>query len=148
MRVRYGPFRLVCTGGGEVLEIAPAASIYRRAAIDSPIMFTSSGLGDERVEGPRQALFADLVGSAGGADGADVDERLGDPRSRQDRFHAHRWSEAPQLSVFMARADACTVSRTVVEIGEERVTLTYFAPPDWAAGVRESLPRQRAASSR
>jgi hypothetical protein len=132
----YAPFRLVCAGGGDVLQIAPAASLLHRASIDAPIMFTSSGLGDERVEGPRRELFARIL-----FDGDAAEDR----RARQDEFHEHRWSDAPHLSVFMERADACTVSRTVVEIGEERVALTYSAPPDWA-GVTESMRRQRAES--
>jgi hypothetical protein len=136
---QYAPFRLVCAAGGEVMDVLPATALLRRAPIDSPVMFTSSGLGDHVVEEPRQELFAKMLGVA--------DERE-DSRIRQDRFHAHRWSDAPELSVFMERADACTVSRTVVDIGEERVRLTYSAPPDWAMKVTESMPRQRAASRR
>jgi hypothetical protein len=135
---QYAPFRLVCAGGGEVMHMVPAASLSRRESIGSPIMFTSSGLGDHLVEEPRQALFAAMVRDGGGGE---------DAVTRQDRFHAHRWSDAPELSVLMERADARTVSRTIVEIGEERVRLTYSAPPDWA-GVTESMPRQRADSRR
>jgi hypothetical protein len=135
---QYAPFRLVCAEGGNMIEIAPRAARVRRAAVDAPVMFTSSGLGDDRVEAPRQTLFASMLleGNAGG--------RL---RERQDAFHAHRWSEAPHLSVLMERADARTVSRTIVEIGEERVELTYSAPPRWVA-QSASLRRQRADSSR
>jgi Transport and Golgi organisation 2 len=135
---QYAPFRLVCAGGGEVMDIVPAASRSRRGPIDSPIMFTSSGLGDHLVEEPRQGLFAVMVREGG---------RGEDAVTRQDLFHAHRWSDAPELSVLMERADARTVSRTIVEIGEERVRLTYSAPPDWTV-VTESMPRQRADSRR
>jgi hypothetical protein len=42
-------------------------------------------------------------------------------------FHCHRWADRPHLSVNMSRADACTVSRTVVSLGAGRVSMTYHA---------------------
>ena len=120
---RYSPFRLICAAGGQALEIAPHASLSRRHALDSPVVFTSSGLGDDRVEGPRRALFEEMVGGA-----------VGDLAARQDAFHAHRWRDAPHLSVFMSRDDACTVSRTVIEMGR-RVAMTYAGAPDWESGT-------------
>jgi len=120
---QYSPFRLICAAGEVAVEIAPYLSLRRQHALDSPVMFTSSGLGDDRVEGPRRRLFDELVGvtDAGGRKTID----------RQDSFHAHRWSDAPHLSVFMSRDDACTVSRTVIEVRERGVAMTYAGRPDW-----------------
>jgi hypothetical protein len=119
----YAPFRLVAVqaGASEVLELVPSTRTVRRTPLDAPRMFTSSGLGDARVEGPRRALFEDTV----------VGGRGGDIRARQDGFHAHRWGDRPELSVWMSRNDAWTVSRTVVEIGEREILMRYAAEPDW-----------------
>lgn len=81
-------------------------------------MRTSSGLGDALVEGPRRAIFEDLLGG----DGAD--------RDRQDRLHAHQWRGREHLSVLMSREDARTVSRTIVELTESRATMRYEALGD------------------
>jgi hypothetical protein len=118
----YAPFRLVAVqaGASEVLEIMPSTGTVRRTPLDAPRMFTSSGLGDARVEGPRRELFDGIVVRGNG-----------DVRARQDGFHAHRWSDRPELSVWMSRSDAWTVSRTVVEIGEREVLMRYAAEPDW-----------------
>ncbi len=118
---QYSPFRLICADGERAIEIAPYLSLRRPHALDSPVMFTSSGLGDDRVEGPRRMLFDELVV------GQDPREMI----DRQDSFHAHRWSNAPHLSVFMSRDDACTVSRTVIEVRERSVAMTYAGQPDW-----------------
>jgi hypothetical protein len=118
----YAPFRLVAVqaGASEVLELVPSTRTVRRAPLDTPRMFTSSGLGDARVEAPRRELFDDAV-----VRGRD------DIRARQDEFHAHRWNDRPELSVWMSRSDAWTVSRTVVEIGEREILMRYAAEPDW-----------------
>jgi hypothetical protein len=54
------PFRLILAGHGEVVEVSVVQSQLRlveRKQVDSPMMFTSSGLGDELVDGPRWELF-------------------------------------------------------------------------------------------
>jgi len=92
----------------------------RDQPLDRPVMFTSSGLGDARVEGPRRELFHDWFGD--------------DPAqwpAQQDAFHRHRWPDRPELSVCMSREDARSVSLTVVEVTAAGVSLTYHgAPPD------------------
>jgi hypothetical protein len=119
----YSPFRLVAVHAGEeeVLEIAPDVGLVRRLPLDTPRMFTSSGLGDHQVEGPRRELFERTVVRGGGRN----------LRNRQDRFHAHRWRDRQAVSVHMSRADAWTVSRTTIEIGDADIVMFYAAEPDW-----------------
>ena len=69
-----------------------------------PLMFTSSGLGDDVVEPPRRELFNEAVSSG-----------QFEPQV-QDAFHSHRWPERLHLSVYMSRAEAHTVSRTTIEL--------------------------------
>lgn len=116
-RSAYRPFRLIVASRGLAINVAPGNQAVGRWPLTSPLMFTSSGLGDTLVEAPRQALFQRMV-----RHGADLAER-------QNRFHLHRWRARPHLSVLMSRADACTVSRTIVEVGPGHVLLTYFARP-------------------
>jgi hypothetical protein len=120
---QYSPFRLVAVRDGEedVLEIAPAAGSVRHLSLAIPQMFTSSGLGDHQVEGPRRQLFERTVVRGGN----------GDLRDRQDLFQAHRWSDRQAISVHMSRADAWTVSRTTIEIGARDIAMFYAAEPDW-----------------
>lgn len=119
----YAPFRLVAVqaGVGDVVELIPSTRTTRRASLAVPQMFTSSGLGDARVEAPRRELFEDTVIRAGSSDW----------RAGQDRFHSHRWADRPEVSVWMSRGDAWTVSRTVVEIGGREIVMRYAAEPDW-----------------
>jgi hypothetical protein len=122
-RALYQPFRLVATDTRRAIEIDPHANVVREMPMGGPLMFTSSGLGDDLVEGARRQLFADLL----------LDAPAGDREAAQDRFHAHRWESMPHVSVFMSRSDASTVSRTVVEIEPERLRMIYAAAPDWQA---------------
>jgi transport and Golgi organization protein 2 len=113
---KFAPFRLVAVHRTRVAVVtsANAATQLSYPISNRPLMLTSSSLGDRLVEGPRGALFNEMV-----------------VRSRctwqcaQDRFHRHSWPHAPALSVTMNRPDARTVSRTVVEIGPRATTLHY-----------------------
>ncbi len=78
-------------------------------------MNTSSGLGDHVVEPPRRALFTRMFAGAAPDDFAAI----------QDAFHRHRWPDRPHLSVDMDRADAETVSLTVIELDDVSVTMRY-----------------------
>jgi hypothetical protein len=131
---RFEPFRLVLIGERKAAELRwmPRGMVIgSRVVLDRPLMFTSSGLGDERVDPPRRALFRDWFHSP--ADWA----------REQDAFHRHAWSEAPELSVCMRRHDARTVSYTVVEMTAGEVELRYFpAPPN------EPVPAQIARLAR
>ena len=139
----YSPFRLVAVHAGEehVLEVAPAAGTVRRLPLALPQMFTSSGLGDHQVEGPRRQLFERTVVGGGEWDLLD----------RQDRFHAHRWRDRQAVSVHMSRADAWTVSRTTIEIGDADIAMFYAAEPDWTpvpAHLSRVSSNQRADNSK
>lgn len=107
------PFRLL-VGDSRRVAIVRSDGKQIQASIndrtDEPIMLTSSGLGDHRVEAPRRALFEDHP-----------------PRSpsAQDAFHKHRWPEQPHLSIAMKRDDARTVSRTVVELSANDISMRY-----------------------
>jgi hypothetical protein len=120
---RYAPFRLLAlrdhraalvSSNGATLEIA-------ELAFEVPLLLTSSSLGDERVEGPRRALFEQLVMSSG-------DGWLGG----QMRFHGHQWPDRPAASVLMERNDAITVSRSAMDVTQRSVRFRYEAPP-WKA---------------
>ena len=78
-----------------------------------PVVFTSSSLGDARVEHVRVPLFRSLV----------VNSRH--PWAGQRTFHDHQWCGRPDVSVRMRRFDACTVSRTRVDVRGSRVSLDY-----------------------
>jgi hypothetical protein len=118
----YAPFRLVLFGAGEVAEVRPdGEQSWRRRpeSLAGPRLWTSSGLGDHLVEGRRRQLFEAYFA------------RPGHRAARQDAFHRHRWPADPHLSVCMRRADACTVSYTVVELDSSSARMTYFpAAPD------------------
>ena len=88
---------------------------FESRALDRPIVFTSSSLGDALVTPPRRALFAALV------------RTTSRPLEGQARFHRHRWPERPEISICMSRPDASTVSRTVLDVRCTRVGLRYHA---------------------
>lgn len=123
---RMMPFRLVACDGlslmlwrsTEPIELAEVGRWSR-----TPVMWTSSGLGDHVVEGPRRELFEAWFGD-------EPDAYL----DRQDTFHRHRWSDREHLSISMHREEARTVSYTRVEIDTDAVTMTYHPDrPDLSA---------------
>ena len=116
------PFRLVACqaipgGGSRILEAFWDRTSLRVSEDPSPpLCFASSGLGDSKVQ-CRLPLFAEMVG------------RNPTPQA-QDAFHRHYWDEYPELSVWMTRADARSVSRTAVELtpgpdGRFIIQITY-----------------------
>lgn len=132
------PFRLVVTDGRRVASLRGAdgrVSTDEVFALTAPCLFTSSGLGDALVEGPRRALFVEHFGDA--ADGP----------AAQERFHRHRWPDRPHLSVCMSRPDARTVSYTVISLDDDATMDYYPAAPDTPttpSTVRLSLRRPAA----
>jgi hypothetical protein len=113
---RYPPFRLVIIDGqrwGEILSDGRQLDVQAHPFDAKPLVFTSSSLGDDLVEQPRRELFSRIVGAP--------------TPDRQDAFHLHAWPDRPHLSVNMSRADARTVSRTVVEVTDGAATMRYFA---------------------
>jgi len=122
----FQPFRLVLTNGhaialvtGDTREVTCAAS-----ALERPVMFTASSLGDFLVDAPRRRLFDWLM--------TDRAARL----RGQALFHRHQWADKRDISVVMQRADAATVSRTTVDVGSGGITLEYES-------LLPSLPPQR-----
>lgn len=116
----FRPFRLLVLTVGAMLE---AVSDARRLVVDalnwhgSPVLRTSSGLGDALVQQPRAELFRQSI-----ATGAWTP-------SQQDAFHAHAWPERSAVSVLMSRPDAHTVSRTTIEVGEASAAMRYTSLP-------------------
>jgi hypothetical protein len=130
---QYAPFRLVLVNRHEGVEVYSDGTRIRLVywiGLMRPQFFTSSGLGDQVVEGPRRQLFSEFF------------DRPGDQLTQQDAFHRHRWPDRPHLSVCMDRQDARTVSHTVVSLGPDRVTLTYHpdAPDRPAETLTLTLP--------
>lgn len=113
----FAPFRLALVGRGIVAEVrwdGREPMVTSRLLGGSPLLLTSSGLGDHLVEGVRRELFDDLF--AGPPDGW---------AAAQGEFHRHRWPGREHLSVNMARDAARTVSHAVVELGAAETTVTY-----------------------
>lgn len=121
----FAPFRLVLVGQGVVADVrwdGRETMVMSRLLGGSPQMFTSSGLGDNLVEGVRRELFDDLFS--------------GPPETweaAQDAFHRHRWAGREHLSVNMCRAAARTVSYSVIEIGGDATFAYHPDSPDVAA---------------
>lgn len=132
---RYRPFRLLMLDASQLVEcwVDDGRLRHRRAYLQGPVMRTSSSLGDAVVEGPRRTLFRRFFrGSAHAA-------------AAQDAFHEHQWPGREDVSVHMARVDARTVSRTVVEVSANFATMMYrAAQPELRARV--VLPLAGAAS--
>lgn len=111
----FAPFRLVVTDGHQIAEITNTTNrlIVLQYPLCKPVLFTSSGLGDHRVDPPRRELFQSLVSHT------TVSE------TQQNEFHRHRWDKNPELSVLMNRPDAATVSITEVALTPRLATMTY-----------------------
>jgi hypothetical protein len=111
----FQPFRLI------VLDMHAYALIEsdgrtlrtsRRPFDGRPLLFTSSGLGDEVVEPSRRALFERMLAD--------------DPSPEiQDAFHQHTWPDARHLSIWMDRPEARTVSRTTIELTDRFARMRY-----------------------
>ena len=113
----FEPFRLVIVQRAAVAVADPTYPATQTTSLTSPMMFTSSSLGDALVEPPRRRLFERLVLAA--------DDWL----HGQARFHRHRWTTRPEISVSMAREDAATVSRTTIDVRSSAIDVAYeFLP--------------------
>lgn len=104
----HDPIRfLVISSDGSALSLSEARLHHE------PLLLTSSGLGDHHAEAARRPLFHQMMTA------------VSDPTRPQDQFHAHRGEDQPELSVRMARADARTVSVTVVELHDTFGRMTH-----------------------
>jgi hypothetical protein len=112
----FEPFTLVAIWRQQVASLSSDGHelSLQRTWLSVPLMFTSSSLGDERVETPRRRLFEQLLGtnSSGWLEG-------------QARFHQHQWPESPDISVEMERQDAATVSRSIIDVSEHGLRFRY-----------------------
>ncbi len=130
---RFDPFTLVMIQRRAVvvLDYDNGLNSVTRHRLIAPLLFTSSSLGDEVVDRPRRRLFAALV------------QASRRPLAGQARFHRHRWRDRPDLSVWMARPDAATVSRTVVDVRSNAISVAYAA-----LTVRDTSESDRSAVER
>ncbi len=125
----FDPFRLIVFYESSVTEFQfdGSVSFTLNYSAAEPLMFTSSGLGDDRVERPRRMLFNEII------------TRYGATPKAQTLFHNHVWHDRPHISVRMSRENARTVSQTVIEIDPDRAVMTYAPSPPYAGertGVR------------
>lgn len=111
----YEPFALVLVTPSQAFEFTSGhtSCACRSYALDTPLVFTSSSLGDALVEAPRRALFDRMVRHAA------------DPLAGQQRFHRHQWPLARDISVRMERDDAATVSRTTIDLSARGLRVVY-----------------------
>lgn len=122
----FPPFRLIAislTHVGVIASDRVAVRVRQCQPLRGPFMATSSSLGDELVDPVRRELFGECLRHAV------------DPCEAQDRFHSHQWPDRRHVSVLMARPDARTVSRTIVQIGRDHVRMTYRSLPEVQASM-------------
>jgi hypothetical protein len=128
----FAPFRLVLIGHGVVADVrwdGREPMVVSRLARGGPVRFTSSGLGDHLVEGPRRALFEQMFGS-----GPETWE------AAQHAFHRCRWPGREHLSVNMSRPAARTVSHAVIDLGATAAVMSYHADAPDRPAERTTLP--------
>ena len=120
---RFSGFTLVAVQGNGYASLTwlDRRLTLRMERFSSPLFFTSSSLGDEVVTAPRMRLFAEMVVS-------NIE-----PLAGQAAFHSHRWPSRQEISVEMSRADARTVSRTVVDVHRDAIRMRYvpLRSDDW-----------------
>jgi hypothetical protein len=126
---QFEPFRLVVADLEHVAEAVWAEGrfeVTEAVSLRGPRLFTSSGLGDEVVAGPRRKLFEELF--------------LPDAAwpAVQDVFHRHEWPGREFASVWMTRPEARTVSLTAVEMHPGATRMAYYARRDDQSDAREA----------
>jgi uncharacterized protein with NRDE domain len=112
----YAPFRLIVLRSRHAVVFTSDGRRLSSAAADvtRPFLLTSSSLGDDMVARPRAGLFRALMDT----------QRSRWPGAQQ-QFHEYQWPLRPEISVRMERADARTVSRTVIEVIGGDIRLSY-----------------------
>jgi len=115
---RFDRFRLLIVQGATAIVVTSdtRAFLHDIVSVSRPVMWTSSSLGDDLVEGPRRELFDKVF-----------DERRDAWPGAQRRFHRHQWRTHPEISVMMERSDARTVSQTAIDVRSNAIRLTYRA---------------------
>lgn len=116
---RMMPFRLVACDGEKLLLWRSTEPIGQAEVCSwsrEPVMYTSSGLGDHLVEGPRRELFEGWFGE-------DANENF----EKQRAFHQHQWPGKEPLSINMYREDARTVSYTELDVESAGMVMRYYS---------------------
>lgn len=122
---RFPPFRALVLDAESSFVVSSDGVSLRLSgskSLRSPVFLASSGLGDRSVQLPRRLLFDQFLSDSHDAFDA------------QRRFHEHRWPDRPHLSVLMSRADARTVSRTVVDLFADSAVLSHTVLSDRLTG--------------
>lgn len=129
----FAPFRLVVASRREVAVLTRGCVEPAIRPLGRAHLFSSSSLGDARVEAPRRGLLVQLLRTEP------------DPWMAQTRFHQHAWPDRRHLSVMMSRTDACTVSCTEVIVTSGSVVMHYRPVVDgWpVSAVTRSLSVRR-----
>jgi hypothetical protein len=117
----YQPFRLVAVQRHRGFEFASTGQTVVATAfrLDRPILFTSSSLGGVQAARLRAPLFESMV--------------VGAPDSwlaGQMRFHEFQFKGNTAFGIRMNRAEARTVSRSIVDIDSTRVRMEYEPLPE------------------
>jgi hypothetical protein len=135
----YAPFRLLILDGkvsatitSDSDRLVVAQDLWQK----TPLMLTSSSLGDTIVEAVRRPLFEEIVVGAN----ANRHQQV----RAQDAFHAHQWPGRASVSVLMSRSDARTVSHTTIEAVESSVTMEYRDLSTGDASAVDGLVTQNA----
>jgi hypothetical protein len=117
----FAAFHLIALQGDLVASLSSGRGSVETWAqrLTEPLLWTSSSLGDDIVDGPRRRLFNEMLRA-----------HRGNAFRCQAAFHRHQWKSRPAISVSMARADARTVSRTTVDITGDHVCMVYEALSD------------------
>ena len=124
----FAPFRVVMVHNrrvGVATSDGTASIRCTEGPLDTPLLFTSSSLGDAVVGPLRQRLFERMV----------VRSRVG-WLAGQMHFHEHQWPRCPEISIRMERRDALTVSRTTIDVTNDGPLMLYEAPVDATAPER------------
>jgi hypothetical protein len=127
----FAPFRLVLAGNGLAADVrwdGRRPMVMTRLLGGTPLLFTSSGLGDRLVEGVRRELFDQFFTAP--PDGW---------AAAQDAFHRHRWPGRELLSVNMERPTARTVSHAVIHLTDTVATVAYHPAAPHEAGEPTAL---------
>lgn len=113
----FAPFRLVLVGNGVLAKVrwdGRQSMTTTQLIGGTPLLFTSSGLGDHLVEGVRREVFDELFTAS--------PERWA---AVQDDYHRHRWPDLAHLSVNMERATSRTVSHAVITLDDTGAEFHY-----------------------
>ena len=115
---RYRPFHLVTVVPGEavpeIYEFRWNGIVWSHVRIYPPALFVSSSLHPIPADRARGAAW-----------GRFIDENMEPDREALAAFMENHEPEKSSLSTCMHREDAATVSRTVIEVDQEKIVMAY-----------------------